>query len=192
MLPYIFIILGFLGVIFGTIGVIRLVCLPIRRAHKVVYERKDDYLFYENAKGRRVLKGQIKFLLNIYITLIFVGSLMVLAGFYIGFSDHGPEFWLYKTLFSSEEKNYSDRITDDGKFVATDGKIYNYYIMIQGKQIFFKDVLCETHADLESMIQGFDRTNSIVVYDDFAVSSEYHYVIDLLKKTGINPIEDSN
>lgn len=192
MIPYILIIAGAIAVIYGLIGLVRIALLPLIRADQVVFKRKDDYLFYENAKGQRVLKSQKKFLLNIYITLVIVGTLFVVTGFYAGFTDHGSDFWLYKTLFHSEEAQRNDRITEDGQYIASDGKAYNYYIMIKGSDIFFGDELCADHAALEDRIKGFDRTNTIVIYDDFAVSSTYHYVIDLLNKSGIQYIEEGN
>ena len=70
MIPYILIIGGAIAVIYGLIGLVRIAFLPLVRAHQVVFKRKDDYLFYENPAGQRVLKSQIKFLLNIYIVLL--------------------------------------------------------------------------------------------------------------------------
>lgn len=192
MIPYILIIAGVVAIILGLIGLIRIALLPLVRAHQVVFKRKDDYLFYENAKGQRILKSEKKFLLNIYITLIIVGPLLVITGFYAGFTEHGANFWLYKNLFHSEEAQRNDRINEDGQFLASDGKAYNYYIFVRGSNIFFKDELCDDNAALEEKIKGFDRTNTIVVYDDFAVSSVYHYVINLLDKSGIHCKEEGN
>ncbi len=192
MIPYILIIAGAIAVIYGWIGLIRIAFLPLVRAHQVVFKRKDDYLFYENAKGQRVLKSQKKFLLNIYITMVIVGNLLIITGFYAGFTDHGEDFWLYKTLFNSEEAQRNDRITEDGQYIASDGKTYNYYILIRGADIYFKDVLCDDYAVLEEKIKGFDRTNTIAIHDDFAVSSAYHFVIDLLDNSGIHYIEEGN
>ena len=192
MIPYVMIIAGIAAVIYGLVGLIRIAFLPIVRAHQVVFERNDDYLFYENAEGQRVLKSQIKFLLNIYITFLVVGLLVIMAGFYAGFSDYGQDFWLYKILFSSEETQRNDRITKDGQYVASDGKEYNYYILIRGSDIYFKDELCADSNALEAKVSGFDRTNTIVIHDDFAVSSAYHAVVDLLDKSGIHYIEEGN
>ena len=100
MIPYILIIAGAASVLCGLIGVIRIAFLPLVMAHQVVFKRKDDYLFYENAKGRRLLKSQKKFLMNIYLTLIITGILVITAGFYAGFTQNGPDFWLYKNFFS--------------------------------------------------------------------------------------------
>ena len=191
MLPYILIIGGAIAVLCGIFGLIRLAFLPIVRAKQVVFKRKDDYLFYENEKGQRVLKSQKKFLLNMYITLLVVGSLSVLIGFYAGFSEHGPDFWLYKIMYG-EEVQRNDRINEDGQFKASDGNLYNYYILIRGGDIYFKDELCEDFNLLENKIEEFDRTNKIVVYDDFAVSSAYHSIIDLLNKSGIQYLEEDN
>ncbi len=192
MVPYILIIAGIAAVIYGLIGLIRIAFLPIVRAHQVVFKRKDDYLFYENARGRRLLKSQTKFLLNIYLTLVIVGSLGIIAGFYAGFTEHGPDFWLYKTLFSAEEEQKNDRINDEGQYKASDGKEYNYYILIRGSDIYFKDELCADNSELEERIKDFDRTNTIVVHDDYAVSSTYHFVVDLLNGSGIHYIEEGN
>ena len=192
MIPYIFIIAGFFAVLYGMIGLIRIAFLPIIRAHQVVFQRNDDYLFYENAKGKKVLKSQKKFLLNIYITFVIVGSLLVITGFYSGFTSHGPDFWLYKTLFPAGKAERNDIINEEGQYLARDGKEYNYYILIKGSEIWFKEELCEDAAALEEKIKEFDRTNTIVVHDDFAVSSAYHSVLDLLDRTGINYIEEGN
>ena len=191
MIPYILIIGGAIAVIYGLIGLVRIAFLPLVRAHQVVFKRKDDYLFYENPAGQRVLKSQIKFLLNIYIAALIVGSLLIAVGFYSGFTDHGVDFWLYKVMFHPQ-KEQQDRITEDGKYRASDGNEYNYYIMIQGSKIYFKDELYSDHSELEEKIKGFDRSNTIVIHDDYAVSSEYHYVIDLLTQSGIKYIEESN
>lgn len=192
MVPYILIIAGIAAVIYGLIGLIRIAFLPLVRAHQVVFKRKDDYLFYENARGKRLLRSQTKFLVNIYITLVIVGSLGIITGFYAGFTEHGPDFWLYKTLFSAEEEHKNDRINDEGQYIASDGKEYNYYILIRGSDIYFKDELCADNSELEERIKDFDRTNTIVVHDDYAVSSTYHFVVDLLNGSGIHYIEEGN
>lgn len=191
-MPYILITVGIIAVISGLIGLIRIAFLPLVRAHQVVYGRKDDYLFYENEQGQKLLKSQKKFLLNIYITLVVVGMLIIITGFYAGFSAYGSDFWLYKKMFSVEEAQNNDRINENGQYIASDGKEYNYYILIRGSDIFFKDELCADDSALEEKIKGFDRTNTIVVHDDFAVSSAYHLVINLLNKSGIHYIEERN
>ena len=134
----------------------------------------------------------MKFLFNIYITLVIVGILFIITGFYAGFTEHGSKFWLYKILYSSGEAQHSDRITEDGQYIASDGKEYNFYILIRGSNIYFKDELCENQSALEEKIKVFDRTNTIVIYDDFAVSSAYHSVVGLLDKSGIHYIEEGN
>ncbi len=191
MIPYILIIAGAASVLCGLIGVIRIAFLPLVRAHQVVFKRKDDYLFYENAKGRRLLKSQKKFLMNIYLTLIIVGTLVITAGFYAGFTEHGPDFWLYKNFFSLVEEIRSDKITEDGKYLASDGKEYNYYIFVRGSEVYFGDELCTDEA-LEEKVKSVDRTNTIVIFDDFAVSAAYHSVVDLLDSLGIKYIEEGN
>ena len=192
MIPYVLIISGLIAVLYGMTGLVRIFFLPLVRAHQVVFERKDDYLFYENAKGQKLLKSQKKYLMNIYITLVIVGTLVLITGFYAGFTQHGPDFWLYKKLFASEEDQRNDRINEDGQFIASDGKEYNYYILIKGPDIYFRDELCGDEKALEEKISEFDRTNTIVIYDDFAVSSAYHFVVDLLDRSGIRYIEDGN
>lgn len=192
MIPYILIVAGIAAVIYGLIGLVRITFLPLIRAHQVVFKRKDDYLFYENAKGQKILRSQKKFLLNIYITFVIVGSLVIITGFYAGFTEHGSDFWFYKTLFPAEEVKNNDVINEDGQYVASDGKAYNYYIMIRGSDIYFKDELCSDDSLLEEKIKGVDRTNTIVVHDDFAVSSAYYLVIDMLNRSGIHYIEEGN
>ncbi|HAG70051.1 MAG TPA: hypothetical protein DCL38_08760 [Lachnospiraceae bacterium] len=192
MIPYILIIAGAASVLCGVIGVIRIAFLPLVRAHQVVFKRRDDYLFYENEKGKRLLRSQKKFLMNIYITLIVVGALVITAGFYAGFTEHGPKFWLYKKFFSLVEEIRSDKITEEGKYVASDGKEYSYYIFIRGSEVFFGDEPCADISALEEKAKGVDRSNTIVVYDDFAVSSTYHSVTDLLDSLGIQYIEEGN
>ena len=192
MIPYILIIAGAASVLYGLIGVIRIALLPLVRANQVVFKRKDDYLFYENAKGRRLLRSQKKFLMNIYLTFIIVGTLIITAGFYSGFTEYGPKFWLYKNFFSLVEEIRSDKITEDGKYLASDGKEYNYYIFVRGPEIYFGDELCADTDALEDKVKGVDRTNTIVIYDDFAVSSAYHSVIGLLDGLGIHYIEEGN
>lgn len=191
-MPYILIAVGIAAVIYGLFGLIRIAFLPLLRAHQVVYGRKDDYLFYENEKGQKLLNSQKKFLLNIYITFVVVGIFVIITGFYTGFTEHGQDFWLYKKMFSVEETQNKDRINENGRYVAPDGKEYNYYILIRGSDVYFKDELCTDNSVLEEKIRGFDRTNTIVVHDDFAVSSAYHFVINLLNKSGIHYIEESN
>ena len=189
MIPYILIIAGAIAVLYGSIGLIRIAFLPLVRAHQVVFKRKDDYLFYENPAGQRVLKSQVKFLLNIYITFLVVGALLIAAGFYSGFTDHGEDFWLYKVMF--HPKKEQDNITDDGRYRTADGQEYNYYITVKGADIYFRDEKCGRPM-LEEKLKGLDRSNTIVVYDDYAVSSEYHFVMDLLKKNGFRYLEERN
>ena len=193
MIPYLLIILGIILTIWGLIGAFRIAILPLVRAREIVFKSKDDYLFYETVKGKRLLRSKTKFLVNIYITLITVGIVAVRFGCYICFTEQGEDFWLYKRLFAaSNSEQKSDRISEDGKYISEDGHEYNSYILIRENNIFFRDEVCIDNDDLKEKIKNFDRTNTIVVFDDFAISSTYHYVTDLLDDSGIKYIEESN
>ena len=193
MLPYILLIIGAIPALYGVFGLLRLLLLPLRRADQVVYHRVDDYLFYENARGRRFLNSQIRYLLNIYIVCIMIGVVLMFAGIYIGFTEYGDTFWLAKRYYQEQNGTpVNDHLNDEGQYIAADGKAYTYYIRVTGEEIYLRDEVCADTEALRAKMDRVDRMNEVILYDDYAGADAYHDVADLLRKLGIRFLEESN
>lgn len=193
MIPRILIIVGAILILFGIIGIIALLILPIRENFEIVLGREYDFIRSRlDPNIRRFVAFKKGRLIKEIITAITVGSLMFFAGLYLGFSAEGEGFWFYKQFYSQEVSSQNwDAINEKGQFVAEDGKVYSYYILMSGKEIVFSGENCEGLEDLKRKLSRIRRENTVILIDSFAAASTYHAVEDMLNELGIE-YEETN
>jgi len=144
---------------------------------------------------KKIVRSEKRKLTRDFIILVFAGVLMFFAGIYLGYAAKGTGFWPYRKLFPAEaakqeaqleRERYFDKLNADGQFVAEDGKTYTYYVIIDGEEISFCGQKYADTAALRAELEKVKRANTVMVFDDFAVSSIYHDVTELLSELGID------
>lgn len=193
MIPRILIVVGVLLVLFGIIGMFSLLILPIRENFEIVLGREYDFIRARLDPGiKKFITGKKKRLTIEFLTTGLLGTLMFFSGLYLGFAAEGEGFWFYKQFFpQGASAQVWDAINEDGQFVAEDGKVYSYYILLSGREISFCGEVCGELEDLRNRLDGIRRENTVIIVDSFAVSSTYHEVEDMLNELGIE-YEETN
>ena len=190
MIPWILIILGALCTVFGVLGLISLLLLPIFERFEIVYDKDKEIIQarMDREYGRHVRYEQ-RNLTRDFIVCIFAGLLMFFAGLYLGYAAKGDGFWLYRKLFPNRiavETVAWDAINENGQFVAEDGTAYTYYVLISGDTVHLSGEACEDLTDLRTRLTEMQRQNTVMIIDSFAVSSTYRSVRDMLDELGID------
>lgn len=185
MVAIILIVIGILMIGAGVIGLLGLVISPIIHDLKLVYTRKDDYVYYATETGKRLLTYHTRRLIVILCLCILMGSIMFGVGMYIGFADRGEDFFFYRKLFGVSAENQWDNINEKGQYVAADGSEYTYYILIQGENITFSGQTCADIDELKLKLTAMQRENKVILIDSFAVAEEYNETKKMLKTMGI-------
>lgn len=122
----------------------------------------------------------------LFISLMIIGSILFCLGFSLGYADKGKGFWFYRLVEGNiSETQKWDRISEDGDFIASDGKKYPYYILIRGNTYEFKGIECEDIEDVNEYLSHISRENTIMLIDSFAVAKKINDVEILLKEMGI-------
>ena len=188
MIPWCFIIVGVIATIIGVIGILSLfVWLPIKEKFEIVYDRETEFIRARlDSKIHGLVERNIRELRNLFCVCCIMGPSIFLAGIYLGYAAEGEGFWFYKKFYPEAITNQVwDEINEEGQFVAADGKVYTYYILISGKDISLSGEKCADVAELENRLSKIRRENTVILIDSFAVSSAYHSVETALNELGI-------
>ena len=192
MLPKLLMITGAALFLLGFIGVFNLMIDPIKTMFKVVFKRKDDYVFYESDKGKNLLERQKKNLLTASIFFIVVGGVLFGMGYYLKYGPRG-----YNGISANENLTESpvdetselhvQGLDKEGKYHDKDGKVYSSYIEVTGQEIKHDGQLIGDIQAFEYYINDnkIDRNTMIYLIDNFAASSTYHRVDELLIEKAI-------
>lgn len=191
MLPRVLMIAGAALFLLGFIGIFNLMIDPIKTMFRVVFKRKDDYVFYESGKGKILLERQKKNLLTASVFFMVVGGALFGGGYYIKYGPRGYE--------SASENNNVDvaevssnelfvqGIDKDGIYHDKEGKAYSSYIEISGHEIKHDGQLIGDISAFENYIADnkIDRKTTLYLIDNYAAASTYHWVDELLEEKGI-------
>jgi len=196
MIPWTLIIVGALCGTVGIIGLLALLLLPIADRFEIVFDKDKEVISARTDNTvKKIVRSEKRKLTRDFIILVFAGVLMFFAGIYLGYAAKGTGFWPYRKLFPAEaakqeaqleRERYFDKLNADGQFVAEDGKTYTYYVIIDGEEISFCGQKYADTAALRAELEKVKRANTVMVFDDFAVSSIYHDVTELLSELGID------
>jgi len=188
MIPWTLIIIGVLCTVLGVLGWIALLVLPVFERFEIVFDKdKDIVQARTDAKIGKIVQQEKKHLTRDFTICIFAGILMFFAGLYLGYAAKGDGFWLYRKMFPNRIAVQTwDEINEDGQFVAEDGKTYTYYILVSGDEVSLSGEKCTDVNDLKNRLSAIKRENTVIIFDDFAVSSTYHNIVKLLDELGID------
>lgn len=188
MIPWTLIIIGALCIVLGVLGLISLLLLPLIERFEIVYDKEKEIIQARTDPefGRHVWHEK-RHLLRDYIVLIVAGGMMFLAGFYLGYSAKGENFWLYKKFFANSITEQTwDELNESGQYVAASGKAYTYYVLVSGNEVSLSGQSCADLAELKTRLSEIRRENTVIIIDSFAVASTYHAVKDMLNELGMD------
>ncbi len=187
MIPWTLIIVGALCTIFGVLGLVSILLLPVFERFEIVYDKDKEIIQARTDPefGKHVWYEK-RHLTRDFIICIVAGTMMFIAGFYLGYAEKGDDFWLYKKLFPDRIAVQTwDEINESGQFVSSTGKAFTYYILVSGDEVSLSGIQCEDLPDLKKRLSEIRRENTVIIIDSFAVSSTYHAVEDMLNELGI-------
>ena len=139
----------------------------------------------ENENIQRTRRNHRKLLISISFVLICMGGIFFLAGLYLGYAARGEGFWFHKLFYDSEEAVLCmENITDDGKYIAENGKEYSFYIIVQGDKYEFCSEPCDNFDDLKEKLSHIRLGETFLLVDNYAVAAEYNAAVNLLSEKG--------
>ena len=189
MLPIIFMAIGAILFAVGLYFLFNLLIDPIKTAFGVVLKRKDDYVFYESDKGKELLRRKKKSVLTASIFFLIVGAILFGIGYFMKFSPRGYEEAgdIAEVSINEVDEMHVQGLDKDGKYHDKDGKTYSSYIEVTGLEIRHNGQLIGDIEAFQNYVSEnkISRTMEIYVIDNYAASSAYHKVIEILSERAI-------
>lgn len=183
MIPTLIMISGFLIFAVSFILLIRILVSPFvvrwKNAHGDVELIETEQISVSRKKDRT-------FFIILFVCLMIAGSMLFCLGFSLGYADKGKGFWFYRLAEGSiSETKKWDRLSEDGDFIAEDGRKYPYYLVIRGNTYEFRGSECEDIGDVKERLSKISRENTVMLIDSFAVSEKMNDAEKLLIEMGI-------
>lgn len=197
MIAILLMAIGAIMALIGFLGLSALMIEPLYTMYMVIFKRKDDYVYYETKPGKALLQKEKKSLRGSCLFLLFVGILCFGLGWFLKFGPRGTDSLFSKqvesgTAVGDEEHDHLAKqvINAAGNYVDAQGEEHYYYIIVKGDRISYRR---EFEGDLEAFgafVEKMDSKNAVYLVDDFAVSSTFYAVRDLLVRYGIGLEEE--
>lgn len=196
MIPILLMAAGGLMAILGFLGLFALMVEPLYSMYMIIFKRKDDYVFYETKPGKALLQRNIKSLKGSCIFLLIVGILLFGIGWFLKFGPRGADSLLSDQVESGAsvgDDEYdlmkSRLLNASGNYVDEDGTEYANYIIVRGKQVFFKGKLNGKQDEFEGAYEEFEKImkdvgdrGKIILVDDYGSSYVFHKLEEFLKQ----------
>lgn len=183
MIPTIIMVLGALIFLFSLVMLVRNSISPLvvrwRNTHGEVELISTDKINLSRKKDRT-------FFYVLFTSTMTAGLLMFCFGFSLGYADKGEGFWFYHLVEGDTVTEQKwDRISDEGDFIADDGRKYPYYLLVRGNEYEFRGKSCENIDAVREQISRIPRENTVMIIDSYAVSQKVKDAEKLLKEMGI-------
>lgn len=183
MLPVILIIIGIILSIVGIIGLLSVSVQPLLKAFRIVYTQDWEDYWYEHGKGQNALQHGRRVLVTMYLIILAIGLALTISGLVIQYMPRGND-----TVISAGNVGATagegDEWTDISG-IGTGNVQAEYVIRISGDTIYVNGQAFETVEFFEEALKTMDRTKNVTLVDDFAVSSTYHQVKELVNRYGL-------
>ena len=184
MLPVILIIIGIILSIVGIIGLLSVSVQPLLKAFRVVYTQDWEDYWYEHGKGQSALQHGRRVLVTMYLVILVIGLALTISGLVIQYMPRGND-----TVISAGNvgatAGENDQWTDISGTDGSGNARVDYTIVISGELIYVNGRTFETPEAFETALKEMDRTKKVTLVDDFAVSSVYHRVRELVNQYGL-------
>ena len=184
MLPVILIIIGIILSIVGIIGLLSVSVQPLMKAFRIVYTQDWEDYWYEHGKGQNAISESRKVLVTMYLIILVLGLCLTISGLMIQYMPRGNDSAI-------SAGNVGATVGDGNEWTDISGTpgISNlqadYSIVISGEKICVNGRTFETLEGFEEFLKTMDRTKRVTLVDDYAVSSTYHRVKELVNQYGL-------
>lgn len=189
MLPNFLIVLGALFIILGVIGLLHFSIPQLRKAIQDEFLHNTDDSSYDYDKvpaSRKLLKKSCSI-------LIIVGVVLLSLGLWIKFAPRGNNLFQSDNIDGISTGNDNVEYQQDqehsttGNYVSSNGESYSYYVIVSEKTIFINEDEIGGTEEFEEYLnlEKIDRVHTGLLVDDYAVSSTYHKVEELLDAYGM-------
>lgn len=182
MKPIILMIVGLCACLYGLV-----VLIQVARTFLIVKWRsargEDELVDTEAIRQDR--KKNRTFLAIWGLCFLLSGFCVFMVGWAYGYGEQGEDFWLNQ--FLSGEKDISgkwDRLSEDGSYIAEDGKLYPFYLLINGDTYEFCGEKCADIDAVRAKLSKVKQGNTIILIDSFAVSATFKAAKNLVKDMG--------
>lgn len=176
MLITVLTVIGVAFILIGLAGLVMLAVQPIKTAWMIVFKRKDDYLFYETSeKGKALLESQTRAVRDVCIVFIIMGTLSVGAALFLMYVPRGT---------GSDEGAHADGIDSSGTYWSEDVG-YECYIRVTGTTIELNRKKLKGIDELQGILDGTDRSQTILLVDAYASSNTFHAIQEELDERNL-------
>ena len=79
-----------------------------------------------------------------------------------------------------------NRIDESGNYIDGEGKNYSNYIVVKGHVVAFKEQEFNDMVEFRSFISNISDMGTVYIVDDYAASSTYREVTDMLDECGFD------
>lgn len=183
MLPVILIIVGIILSIVGIMGLLSVGVQPLLKAFRIVYTQDWEDYWYEHGKGQSALQEGRRTLVIMYLIILALGLALTISGLVIQYMPRGNDSVISAGAVGAttgDGSQWTDISGTGNSNVQTD-----YSIVIKGETIYVNGKTFETIEAFEEVLKNLDRTKKVTLVDDFAVSSTYHQVKELVNRYGL-------
>lgn len=184
MLPVILIIIGIILSIVGIIGLLSVSVQPLMKAFRIVYTQDWEDYWYEHGKGQNAISESRRVLVTMYLIILVLGLCLTISGLMIQYMPRGNDSVISAGNVGATVGD-GNEWTDISGTVGTGNLQADYSIVISGEKICVNGRMFETLEAFEESLKTMDRTKRVTLVDDYAVSSTYHRVKELVNQYGL-------
>ncbi len=190
MIPILLMVIGGIMIVISIIGFLLFLFQPLFEEYQVVIKRKDDYAHYTSPIGQRYLQSRINRYLKHIGVLFVLGCILFFTGLYMRFGSRSLDILLpgaeqsFTTGDEAIDSELAEGFDSRGNYVSGDGKVYPYYIIVKGNDIYFKDELLGGPENLSSCFEEMDKENTVYIIDGYAAANTYKEVKSILSENG--------
>lgn len=193
MIPIIMMITGGILILISLAGLIQYVFEPFRRTYRIVIRREEDYAHYTSPRNFAMLQKARKTYLTGILVMFVTGFVLSYAGAYLQFGERGFGFLFSAKMPEGTDETDADvtgelenRIDESGNYIDGEGKNYSNYIVVKGHVVAFKEQEFNDMGEFRSFISNISDMGTVYIVDDYAASSTYREVTDVLDECGFD------
>lgn len=181
MIPTLMMIAGGIVGLFGLLWTLYIAITPILVKMRSINGEGE---LVETARIRRIRIRDRKYLIKISLSMLLVGLLVLFSGVYLGYAEKGDGFWFYRLVHGTEDAGW-DKLTEDGSYIADDGSIYKFYLIVNADGYELCGETCADIEDLTVKLRTIKRENTIILIDNYASYEAYKAAEEILTDLGI-------
>ncbi|MBQ4481632.1 MAG: hypothetical protein II966_00215 [Lachnospiraceae bacterium] len=193
MIPVIMMIVGGILILLSLIGLIQFVFEPFQRTYRIVIKRADDYAHYTSPRNFAMLQKARRTYLTGILVMFVTGFILSYAGAFLQFGERGFGFLFSTKALERASDTDSDvtgelenRIDENGNYTDPSGNSYSNFIVVKGHVVAFKEQEFKDMGEFRSFIGDIGDMGTVYIVDDYAASSTYKEVMDMLEEYGFD------